>query len=345
MTIVAMTHDKRRMRRPVYKKTKHLLLILAVVFLPLVISKKAEYKSNNSLDERQAEKDLNALTTEEFDRCVNDLFHAAEIQSHDYNFDIPTFLTFVTYRSNGLLVNSKFTVEILGLVHIYWFIVCTINHDTCHDDPNITVQQIMDHKDSDGIHLSYKLCKRVDLYLERNGFTESPTQLPTVRMLPSYAPIDRQSKAPSLEPIESLSDAPTDGNVSSVMPSARQSYRPTSRPSVVITSGPSNSMSSTNPTGLYSNAPSIPMSNAPSASSTTRSVTVDMEYDIQFSTACLRFVFYDQVLMTVRDALNCADVTCPYGISIILILKEEGEHDSVSLFRFCNVLILTAHSL
>ena len=61
---------------------------------------------------------------------------------------------------------------------------------------------------------------------------------------------------------------------------------------------------------------------------------MDMEYDIQYSTPCLRFVFYDQVMMTVRDALNCVDVNCAYGISIVLVMKERGEHDGHH-FDFC----------
>lgn len=381
---------------------KTLILLAATAILPLAIQ--AENRPppnyNYKLTKRdlgvndKINIDLNELTEWEYSTCVNDLLEAT--MAYDFMFEIPAYLKFIEYQSNGLLVKSKFDVQILDLVHIYWFVVCNVNSETCQDDSLVSVREIIQQQDGDGVRLIYKLCKRLDVYLERNGFQDNgedgyPTMMPSLQpsrvqaRFPSPSPQDKMTNHPSLEPAESLSQMPTYHQVLSDVPSVTG---PTSRPSVVITSVPSKfflqrpsvqpsidndqfqsgmpssqptaqrershvpsmlpsrvlsihpsqvrngpspliptSTPSSDPSIRYLNAPStIIDTHTPSSSPTTRVVTVDMSYEIEYSTSCLRFVFYDQVLINVKDALGCLVMgDCPYAISILLVLKDRGE--------------------
>ena len=359
--------ESNRNRRPVEVVTmtltlicryKTLLLFAAAAILPSAI--KAENRpSPNYNSKKIPERDvgvndnnnnnINKLTEREYFKCVDDLLEATD--AYDFMFEIPAYLKFVEYQSNGLLVKSKFDVQILGLVHIYWFVVCNVNTETCQDDSLVSVREIIEQQDDNGVHLIHKLCKRLDVYLERNGFAEEengayPTMMPSLQpsryqaRFPSHSPEDRMTNHPSLEPAESFSQIPTNHQVVSDVSSTS---RPTSRPSVVITSVPSKLMlerpsvqPSTDrhqfPSGMPSSQPTaqrkrpnVP-SMLPSSSPTTRTITVNMSYEIEYTSSCLRFVFYEQVLMNVKDAVRCLVVgDCPYAISVLLELKERGE--------------------
>ena len=138
------------------------ILATNILLACLICPSNAKYTPNTYLE---AEGDENPLTRKEYDECVGNLYTATSV--HNDMFEVEAYLQFIDLESKGSIRKTKFDFEILGLVHIYWFVVCSVNEENCAEDQGVTVHEIMEYEARSGVFLIYQLCKRVDLYLGR----------------------------------------------------------------------------------------------------------------------------------------------------------------------------------
>jgi len=345
----SMTATPPGKRRSASIKTGVIYLLMTVT-ATLLPEAQARYTPGVYLE---GDSDANPLTQYEYDKCVEDLQQATD----NYNgiFEIPAFLEFVDYQSNGLIVKSQFDMSILGLVQVYWFTVCTVNSDTCDEDSfRVTFQEIMEFEgEDDGVYLIYKLCKRVDLYLGNNlvSPTSQPSEEPSANAnAPTHAPISQPAKETSVNPTLRVSDFP------SGPPSGLPTIKPYSFPNGLSTSSPSQNptversslpsehrpsdkptvpslskMPSMNPTVVHSNSPSVVPnemnSDSPSVSPSSSKISfVEWKYDVEYTTACLRKVVYEEARKALYESLKCsAQDTCLYDVSLLVAFNDIGK--------------------
>jgi hypothetical protein len=289
-------------------------------------------------------RELNLLAEKNYEKCVGNLLSATS--QYDDMFEVPAYLKFVEYQSNGMIKRSKFDVGILELVHIYWSVVCTVSTEMCYGDTMVPVQDVMDFKENDGNLLVDKLCSRVDLYLERHDFTTYEpsaivSSLPPASITSSNAPMqtphvwyDMSSERPTtrmtLTPLRP-SHGPTNivSNPPTGDPSRMRSDIPTIDPSAPATDQ--------SPTSQIFGLTSL----VPTSTSISNEVIIEIgPYTCVFDAICLeqefyesarnksllRSVFYDQAMQKLREALNCSSSWCQYEIVLIASFDSFGKN-------------------
>lgn len=272
--------------------------------------------------------EVQLLGETKYNECVENLLSATS--QFDYVFEVPAYLKFIEYQSNGLITRSKFDVGILELVHIYWLVVCTVSSDMCYRDTSVPVQDVMEFEESDGSLLIDKLCNRVDLYLERNGFTtyEPSAAFESIPSPPSISSTGPPMHMPNNILHDMASEKPTMGmnlvpTVPSSGPTNLVSRPPTGRPSSVATSQNFGLTSST-----------------PTPISVSEDFIVELgPYSFVFNAICLerafyqsaktksllRSVFYDQSMNKIKEKLSCTSSWCRYEIFLIASFDSFGK--------------------